>query len=276
MKKEFLIVIAASFGLMAFLMMRPKVVVSNAKESLPKASAASRDKPSKETSTMASHSRPMDAEQQQKVDALKAKLAAASTDKKAGIIENLMLVFSEANRIDSAAKYAEGLLAIDNSDLNLLKVADTYYQAYGFALTENKGKELGEKARDFYQKALDKNPALLKAKTNMAMTYVTTETPMAGILLLREVLNDDPNYEPALMNIGLLSMQSNQFEKASLRFRTIIKNNPKNTQAEFYLGICLAEMGEKTEARKYLESVQKKDNDPAIQQAVKETLQNLK
>jgi tetratricopeptide (TPR) repeat protein len=276
MKKEFLIVIAASFGLMAFLMMRPKVVVSNAKESLPKASAASRDKPSKETSTMASHSKPMSAEQQQKVDALKAKLAAASTDKKAGIIENLMLVFSEANRIDSAAKYAEGLLAIENSDLNLLKVADTYYQAYGFALTENKGKELGEKARNFYQKALDKNPALLKAKTNLAMTYVTTETPMAGILLLREVLNDDPNYEPALMNIGLLSMQSNQFEKASVRFRTIIKNNPKNTQAEFYLGICLAEMGEKTEARKYLESVQKKDNDPAIQQAVKETLQNLK
>ena len=275
MKKEFIIILAASIGLVVFLAMQPKVVVNNAKEKLQvNTSTANRDKKPAEQS--ASHTKGLSPEQQKKVDALKQKLETATAAQKVGVIENLMLAFSEGNRIDSAAKYAEGLLAFNDSEVTLLKIADTYYQAYGYALSDEKGNVLGEKAREFYKKALAKNPQLLKAKTNMAMTYVSTQTPMAGIMLLREVLNEDPNYEPALMNIGLLSMQSKQFEKAADRFRTVLKTNAGNTQAEFYLGICLAELGEKTEARRYLESVQKKDSDPAIQQAVKETLQSLK
>jgi tetratricopeptide (TPR) repeat protein len=275
MKKEFLIIIIASVALAAFLMVRPKVVVNNKTGKLD-AGTAKTSTNNKASTDSQPHSQTLSPAVQKRIDELKSKLAPASGSQRSDIIKLLMVEFSSANRLDSAAKYAEGLLAIDNSEANLLIVADTYYQAYGFAITNEKGNQLAVKSREFYQKALDKNPNLLKAKTNMAMTYVTSETPMAGIMLLREVLNDEPTYVPALMNMGLLSMQSNQFDKASERFRAILKNNPENFEAEFYLGICLAELGEKTEAKKYLESVLKKNTDPAIKQSAKETLESLK
>jgi tetratricopeptide (TPR) repeat protein len=275
MKKEFLIIIIASVALAAFLMVRPKVVVNNKTGKLD-AGTAKTSTNNKASTDSQPHSQALSPAVQKRIDELKSKLAPASGSQRSDIIKLLMVEFSSANRLDSAAKYAEGLLAIDNSEANLLIVADTYYQAYGFAITNEKGNQLAVKSREFYQKALDKNPNLLKAKTNMAMTYVTSETPMAGIMLLREVLNDEPTYVPALMNMGLLSMQSNQFDKASERFRAILKNNPENFEAEFYLGICLAELGEKTEAKKYLESVLKKNTDPAIKQSAKETLESLK
>ena len=98
---------------------------------------------------------------------------------------------------------------------------------------------------------------------------------MQGIMLLREVLDQDPDFEPALFNLGLLSMRSNQFDKAIARFRQILKNNPSNTKALFYMGISLAETGKKAEARQALEEVARKDSDPAVQAAIKETLQKL-
>ena len=155
MKKEFIIILAASIGLVVFLAMQPKVVVNNAKEKLQvNTSTANRDKKPAEQS--ASHSKGLSPEQQKKVDALKQKLETATAAQKVGVIENLMLAFSEGNRIDSAAKYAEGLLAFNDSEVTLLKIADTYYQAYGYALSDEKGNVLGEKAREFYKKALDR------------------------------------------------------------------------------------------------------------------------
>ena len=68
-----------------------------------------------------------------------------------------------------------------------MRAGDQYFEAYGFAVDEKKAAYLGEKTREFYQKSLANNPNLLAAKANMAMTYVSTQTPMQGIMLLREV-----------------------------------------------------------------------------------------
>jgi Flp pilus assembly protein TadD len=135
---------------------------------------------------------------------------------------------------------------------------------------EQKAKNLGAKTREYYQKAIDQNPGLLAAKANMAMTYVNTENPMQGILMLREVIDTDPTNELALFNLGILSMRSNQYSKAADRFRQILTNNPANTKAKFYLGLTLVELGEKEQARKVLSEVKKEEKDPVIQQAIGE------
>ncbi|MEZ4902725.1 MAG: hypothetical protein R2822_13715 [Spirosomataceae bacterium] len=109
--------------------------------------------------------------------------------------------YADVRKFDSAAKYAEKVALLEPSEQNLLRAGDRYYDAFGFAAESKKSVTLGAKTREWYQKALDKNPNLLNAKANLAMTYVSTETPMQGIMLLREVLANDPTNEVALFNL---------------------------------------------------------------------------
>lgn len=222
------------------------------------------------------HNEPLSAETQQRVLALRKQFVNAVPTQKEIVGEKLINLFREATRYDSAAHYA-GLLATEQpTERNLLRAGDEYFEAYTFAVDEKKTALLGQKTRDYYQKVLAKNPNLLTAKANMAMTYVNTDTPMQGIMLLREVLQQEPTNELALFNLGLLSMRSNQYGRAIERFRQILVNNPTSRKAQFYLGISLAEAGQKAEAKQVLEQVKKQEKDPQILAAVREYEERLK
>jgi len=135
---------------------------------------------------------------------------------------------------------------------------------------------MGDKARGLYQEILNKNPNNLIAKTNMAMTYVSTSNPMQGIAMLREIIAKEPEFEPALFNLGILAIRSNQFEKAVGRFKEILKINPANSKAALNLGYCLAELDRTNEARPILEKVLANSTDPQEKAAANEILSKLK
>jgi len=204
------------------------------------------------------------------IDRLRSGFNQANAKEKVSAGIELSNKFAELQKFDSAGFYAEKVAILDPTVENILRTGDRYYEAYGFAVDDEKAKNLGAKTREYYEKALKLNPGLLAAKANMAMTYVNTENPMAGILMLREVIDTDPTNELALFNLGILSMRSNQYSKASDRFRQILTNNPANTKAKFYLGLTLVELGDKEQARKVLAEVKKEEKDPVIQQAIGE------
>jgi tetratricopeptide (TPR) repeat protein len=283
MKKKFTIIIVLAVVSTAFLFALPKVVVKDEGKKSPLKSAANRDAPQKANDPAStinsneSHAIKLTAEQQSKVDGLKKQLAGAKD--KALIIKTLAqisTVFAGVNRLDSTAAYVEKIALLDPNQQTWLQAGDAYTQAANLSLRQESGETLAAKAREAYQKVLGMNPHNLRAKTNMAMTWVSSQTPMQGILLLREVLEEEPNYEPALMSLGMLSMQSSQFDKAVGRFRQVLKIDSKNTIAQFYLGVCLIETKETTEAKKVLEDLLTKEKDPAIQQEAKKALENLK
>ncbi|MGF7215804.1 tetratricopeptide (TPR) repeat protein [Spirosoma lacussanchae] len=292
MNKYVLLVIVLAAALTAGLYTRPKVVVRNTDKQLNErasqtsgnrasttdslnqaASVGTPDPSQPDRSSM--HNEPLSAAVQQRVVALQQQYASADAAKRLTIGKQLIDVFRQANRFDSAAHYA-GRLAIEQpTEQNLLQAGDQYFEAYTFAVDQQKTAALGQKTRDFYQKVLAKNPNLLEAKANMAMTYVNTETPMQGIMLLRQVLQQDPTNELALFNLGLLSMRSNQYERAIERFRQILIVNPASRKAQFYLGISLAEAGQKEEARKVLAQVKQQEKDPQILAAIREYEERL-
>lgn len=277
-KKPFLVVILVASLLVAGLYGLPKGVLSNKEKtpSLKENAGAAASKPAQENTTTDTHTPALTPAQQKQVAQARQQYNVASQKaEKIKAIEQLITVFAQVSRFDSAAYLAEELAGLDPSLKNTVRAGDAYFGAFQFAMDDSKTAKLSQKARDWYQKALAQNPNLLEVKTNLAMTYVSTDTPMQGIMLLREVLDQDPDFEPALFNLGLLSMRSNQFDKAIARFRQILKNNPSNTKALFYMGISLAETGKKAEARQALEEVARKDSDPAVQAAIKETLQKL-
>ena len=275
MNKSILLVIGFASLLTVGLYSLPKGVVQNADKKLSGKVSSGRtttkaNETKQETKSAVEHNTPLTAEQQQKRSALLTVYVSAGEADKAKTAGPLIDFFRSVSRFDSAAFYAGQLATNQPTEPTLLRAGDLYLEAYGFALDDKKSADLGQKTRDFYQKALDKNPNLLLAKANMAMTYVSIQTPMQGIMLLREVLKQDPTNEVALFNLGLLSMRSNQYDRAIERFRQILAVNPDSRKARFYLGVSLVEKGEKSEAKKVLAEVKATEKDPQILAAVKE------
>lgn len=281
MQKSFILIIVLAVGTVIGLYSLPRTLVKNEKKTL-EAPAANRDKgmkqesvaEGKENKQMEEHNKPLSAAQQQKIDALKADLLKANATQKLKVTDQLIQEFVKAMHYDSAAFYAENAAKTSPSEVNWYKAGSLYYEAYTFA-SGTKVAKMGEKVRETYQKVLDINPNNLTAKTNMAMTFVATQTPMQGILMLREVIAQDPHNELALYNLGQLSMQSGQFGKAAERFKQILNNNPNNEQAMFLLAASQAELGKKEEAKTLLDNLTKKTKNPQMLEAVQEMLAKL-
>ena len=196
-------------------------------------------------------------------------------EKNAIFADSLANLYGEAGKFDSAAWFAEEASEFFNTTESWIKAGDHYYQAYTFALDQARQNQLAEKAREFFKKVLDANPKNLEVKTKLAMTYLS-DSPMQGVLMLREVLAEDPKNELALLNMGMLSIQSGQHERAVGRLEELIKINPNHAQGHLLLGIALMNTGNKERARQQFEKVKQMDKDPAVQATVDSYLKDLK
>ena len=187
-----------------------------------------------------------------------------NTEKSAIFADSLIAAFARNEWYDSAAFYAGQLAEASTSDRSNEKALDLYYQAFTFALDENRARGLGEKVRYYGEAVLREHPSDLEAKSKMAMTYLTTAQPMKGIQMLREVVEEDENNELAQYNLGLLSMQSGQYDKAVDRFKKVATLNPNHLQAQFFLGVSYFETGKKKQARQQFEQVKTLSDDPEV------------
>ena len=108
------------------------------------------------------------------------------------------------------------------------------------------------------------------------MAYMASENPVQGVTLLREVLETDPRNEKALYNMGILAVQSSQYDKAVKRFQDLVKINPKNVNGQFYLGVTLARTGAKEAAKTAFLTAKSLSADPALAASVDEEIAKLK
>jgi len=283
MQKSFIAIIATAIVTIVGLNSLPKVVVDNEKKTLQQpakenaAATANRDKNVKSDapSVTENHTESLSVEQQQVISNLKDVYIKSSAKNKTAAANALILQFVQYTRFDSAAYYANEVAKFEPSESNLMKAGGLYYEAFTYALDNDKTVRMGELTRGIYQKVLDKNPNNLLAKTNMAMTYTATQTPMQGIMMLRDVIAKEPDYEPALFSLGILSIRSNQFGKAVDRFKQILLNNPANLKAALNLGYCLAELDRKTEAKQILGQVLSNSKDPQEKAAANDILSKI-
>ena len=70
-----------------------------------------------------------------------------------------------------------------------------------------------------------------------AMDLIKGENPMEGIFMLREILEKDPKNKEALYNLGVLSIQTAQYQNAVNRFNQIIAIDSSDKRAYLQLGI---------------------------------------
>jgi outer membrane protein len=197
-------------------------------------------------------------------------------EKKVKFADSLANYYHRFHQYDSSGKYFEEEAKLSPTSSNFIKTGDAYYEAFSFNPEQGKAEELTEKAREYYQKVLDKAPDNLQVKNKIASTYIGTDKVMEAVVILKDIIKADPHNKEALYNLGILSIQSGQYDKAIGRFEEIIKFAPTDANAHFYLGMAYMNKGEKKKGRDYFEMAKKLDADPAFQATVDDYLKELK
>jgi len=191
------------------------------------------------------------------------------------LADSIGKVYQTSGKLDSAA-YFYALIADRFSNIeHIEKAGNTYYEAYGFAMSPEKTSYLATKTREYLGKILEKDPSRLDLKTKVAMTHVSSSNPMQGITLLREVLEEDPKNELALYNMGVLSMQSGQYKMAAQRFEDLVASHPGNIEGQFFLGVSYYESKQESKAKKQLQMVREMTDDPQIIAGIDNYLERL-
>lgn len=275
LKSRIILLISATI-LVVLLFNLPKVVVDNDPEKVNEKGAVI-DKTQESPVPSNAHNTEISQEILLKARELNEKMASSVNKEKNTIFaDSLAKLYLSIDRFDSAAKFIE-IIAENNPEVgSWMNAGNAYYEAYGYAMDENKQIFLGEKARLYFQKVLEVNPENYEAKNKLAMTYLTTSNPMQGILMLRQILEDDPGNESAMFNLGILSMQSGQYDKAVERFLNLTNIYPKNTQAQYFLGVSYLEIGERAKAREQFLLVKSLDKSPEVQASVDAYLEDIK
>ncbi|UII34134.1 tetratricopeptide repeat protein [Fulvivirga ulvae] len=276
MLKTRIILIASAALLVLLIFSLPKVVVDNDSDELSSSQEPTSTAPPDSGITTNAHDLELSGDSRQNIKILKEKLTASKNIEKSVIFaDSLAKLYLSVSKYDSAAKFVEIIAQNIPTVENWQRAGDTYYEAFSFAMDAEKRAQMGGKAREYYEKVLEKSPGRLDIKNNLAMTYLSTSNPMQGIMMLREILKQDPENEKALFNMGALSMQSNQYDKAIERYSKLVELYPENTQARFFLGVSYMETGQKDKAKEQFIKVKELDDDPQVHATVDSYLEEI-
>lgn len=215
------------------------------------------------------------AEQRRTLDQQLADYRAATPATRPAVAMNLAARYAAVQRFDSAGYYLGTVAEAQPSEKAWQRAADAYYQAFSFATTPERRELLGKQARTLYDKVLAENPNNLDAKTNLGMAYMSSDNPVKGIGLLREVLEADPRNQKVLYNLGILAIQSNQYDRAAERLGQLVQLNPNSVEGQFYLGVSLARLRRTAAAEAAFTKAKSLSNDPALAASIEEELAKL-
>ncbi len=155
----------------------------------------------------------------------------------------------------AGAYYTYKLAQIENDEITWFAAGSKFYNVANFSVDSVIGIDAIAKARDAYAKVVELNPANLQAKSALAVCIIQGDNDvMKGVGLLKEVVATDSNNVQAIFTLGMLSIQSNQFDKAEERFEKLIKLEPFNPEYYFYLGEVYAKGGNVAKAIKTYET----------------------
>jgi tetratricopeptide (TPR) repeat protein len=124
--------------------------------------------------------------------------------------------------------------------------------------------------------ARDKVADMKQARLAEAVALVRGDQPMLGIQQLLKLVEEDPAMYEAHWHLGLFSVQSGQFDKALMRFRTVVDlAGDAFPDAWFYLGRTYATLDSIPQAITCLEHFRTLTDDPELHGIVDRALEEL-
>ena len=153
---------------------------------------------------------------------------------------------------------------------------EIYYKAFERTGNKTDSRVYALKAGEILKQLIDEDPGDLMLKNKLAMTMAVGEDPMKGVALLREILELEENNRQAILNLGLLAIQSSQFSRARERFKKLVSLDSSDFEAKLYLAVALIELNKQLKARSLLEEIiHAADSIPAIKMMAMDYLNEL-
>lgn len=195
--------------------------------------------------------------------------------------DKISLLQTLADKWDDLAKpIPQGFIYKEMAEINpkleyWVKSGDAFREGYTNLQDTAMASALNKMAIDSYEKALAMDSNNLAAKTGLGAALVTgSSNPMAGIALLREVVQADPKNLDANKALGLFSMQSGQFDKAIERFKTVVEIKA-DAESYFYLAAAYEKIGQKSEAIAAYKKSKEIAADPTLSQYIDRQIEEL-
>lgn len=181
------------------------------------------------------------------------------------LLDSLGKLWDRAQFPIISSHYYEAIATIKPDEQNWINAAFRYFDAYKSSADTTLRALMVQNAIRTYNKVLEINPKNLDAKTDLGLCYVDAGgAPMQGIMMLREVVKENPEHENAQFNLGILSMRSGQFEKAAERFEKVLSINPNRLEAKFLLGKAYVSLGRNDKALENLEELRMETKDTQL------------
>ncbi|MBK5285013.1 MAG: tetratricopeptide repeat protein [Bacteroidia bacterium] len=174
-----------------------------------------------------------------------------SGGEKVSVLDSLAWRWDVIGEPAVAAGYYEHIASISPSEKTWNDAADRYFASLQSHPDSLEHLWLLNHAIDSYKKVTDINPENIDAKMNLAICYTETSSPMQGIMLLRDVVAKYPDNAKAQFNLGLLSIRSQQYDKAIERFKKVLELNSAQPEANYFLGFAYMNKQDNVSALRY-------------------------
>lgn len=183
------------------------------------------------------------------ISALERIYRTASGDDQIAQAKQLAQKWDDVEQTIPSAMYLEVVANKEPSLTNWLNTGTRFLKAFDNSVDSAKRPILLQKANRAFTNAMAIDSINTEAKAGLGVTIVNgMGAPMEGIAMLREVVEKEPKNLEANMYLGKFAIQSGQFDKAIIRFNSIINTIKATPDAYFYLGTAYESLGKNKEA----------------------------
>jgi len=174
--------------------------------------------------------------QQQRLDELTAGLKQAADDTARVKALNAMAEFwKKLKKPVQVAQVYEQMAGLRKTAESWQRAGEEYYRAVQFA-DENLTGKIYQRAIAMFDEVLKLDPKHERARIKKGVCMAEMgQAPMEGIKLILEVAEQNPQNAEAQLNLGFLSVRSNQYDKAVERFKRVLEIDSSNIDVHIYL-----------------------------------------
>jgi Flp pilus assembly protein TadD len=170
------------------------------------------------------------------------------------------------------------IASTESNETNWNKVGDAYSAV---SMIEQSNAALAhyamENAITGYRKASEINPENTDYKIKLASSLMELgEEVMQGVQILLGIIEKNPDHIPANLTLGRYGIISGQYEKAIQRLEKVVKLDPTNTEAYFYLAEAYNGIGRKEDAIETFLQCKKLVNDPGFSAEIDNYINKIK
>ncbi len=203
--------------------------------------------------------------------------ATRDSSRMASVFLRLSQVYLRNKQLPAAAYYRGVAAKLENSEKSLTFAAQFFLQLMENESTPSMQHWAAAEAVTCLEQCQKLNPDNEETKLSLATALIEGgREPMRGVQILLAITREKPNDIPANMLLGRMSIQSGQFEKAVGRFETVLKIEPENKEALYFLAQAYEGKGDKKKAIELLEKCKKVVNNPEFSKDIDQHINSLK